>query len=60
MKDPVCGMTVDPLVSPHHADHAGIAIHFCSAACKAKFIADPARYLTEAPIAPAAAAEGAI
>ncbi len=48
MKDPVCGMTVDPATSSHHADHAGATVHFCSAGCKAKFIADPARYLSDA------------
>jgi P-type Cu+ transporter len=60
MKDPVCRMTVDPETTPHHAEHAGVAFHFCSAGCKAKFIADAARYLTDAPLAPAAAAEGAL
>jgi P-type Cu+ transporter len=53
MKDPVCGMTVDPAKTPHHADHSGEAFHFCSAGCKAKFIADPPRYLADQP--PAAA-----
>lgn len=43
--DPVCGMTVDPATPPHHADHAGQSFHFCSAGCRAKFIADPLRYL---------------
>ena len=49
MKDPVCGMTVDPAKSAHRADHAGESFHFCSAGCKAKFIADPERYLNDAP-----------
>ncbi len=44
--DPVCGMTVDPATTPHHAEHAGRAYHFCSAGCRDKFIAEPARYLT--------------
>ena len=46
--DPVCGMTVDPAKTPHHADHAGNDYHFCSAGCRAKFLADPAKYLTPA------------
>ncbi|WP_336962924.1 heavy metal translocating P-type ATPase [Sphingobium aquiterrae] len=46
--DPVCGMTVDPAMTEHHAVHAGHDYHFCSAGCRAKFIADPARYLTPA------------
>ena len=45
MKDPVCGMTVNPAKSEHQADYMGKAFHFCSAGCKAKFIADPERYL---------------
>jgi Cu+-exporting ATPase len=43
--DPVCGMTVDPAKTTHHADHAGRAYHFCSAGCRTKFVADPERYL---------------
>jgi P-type Cu+ transporter len=42
--DPVCGMAVDPQTSPHRHVHAGEAHHFCSAACRAKFAADPAKY----------------
>jgi Cu+-exporting ATPase len=42
--DPVCGMTVDPATTPHHATHAGGAWHFCSARCRERFEADPARY----------------
>jgi len=53
-KDPVCGMTVDPATTPHRADHAGQPFYFCSAGCKAKFVADPAKYL--GPAAPMAAA----
>jgi Cu+-exporting ATPase len=43
--DPVCGMTVDPQSTPHHAEHSGAQFHFCSAGCLAKFAADPERYL---------------
>ncbi|MEO0031193.1 MAG: hypothetical protein RIS94_951 [Pseudomonadota bacterium] len=56
--DPVCGMTVDPAKTPHHASHAGAEWHFCSAGCRTKFIADPERYLT--PQAPVEAPEGTI
>jgi P-type Cu+ transporter len=42
--DPVCGMTVTP-ASPHHAVHGGRDYHFCSAGCRTKFVADPAKYL---------------
>ena len=46
--DPVCGMQVDPATTPHHAAHAGIDHHFCSARCREKFVADPRRYLEPA------------
>jgi P-type Cu+ transporter len=48
VKDPVCGMTVDPHTSKHRADQDGKTFHFCSAGCKAKFEANPTRYLTAA------------
>ncbi|MDO9223856.1 MAG: heavy metal translocating P-type ATPase, partial [Caulobacter sp.] len=55
--DPVCGMTVDPATTPHHASHAGADYYFCSAGCQTKFQADPEKYLSkdraEAPPAPA-------
>ena len=44
--DPVCGMVVDPAETPHHASHAGQDYHFCSAGCRAKFSADPDKYLS--------------
>ncbi len=43
--DPVCGMTVDPAKTPHHADYRGVAYHFCSASCRTKFVATPLKYL---------------
>ena len=60
--DPVCGMSVDPTTSPHHAEHAGHDFAFCSAGCRTKFVADPAKYLEPKGAAPAADAvpEGAI
>ncbi|WP_443024766.1 heavy metal translocating P-type ATPase [Sphingomonas sp. MA1305] len=47
--DPVCGMTVDPAKTAHHAEHAGHAYHFCSAGCRTKFIANPDAYLSDKP-----------
>ncbi|MBB4426926.1 Cu+-exporting ATPase [Bradyrhizobium sp. CIR48] len=45
--DPVCGMTVDPATSKHRFDHHGQTFHFCSAGCRTKFAADPAKYLAK-------------
>jgi Cu+-exporting ATPase len=50
--DPVCGMTVDPAKTAHHAEHQGDAFHFCSGGCRAKFVADPERYLKPAEAPP--------
>ena len=48
VKDPVCGMTVDPATAAHRADHDGETYYFCSAGCREKFVADPACYLNPA------------
>jgi Cu+-exporting ATPase len=55
VKDPVCGMEVEPHKSPHRHEHAGRTYHFCGAGCRTKFVADPGKYLGEraaAPVAP--------
>src|SRR5437667_7595497 len=44
-RDPVCGMTVDPATAENRCEHAGHSYSFCSAHCREKFIAEPARYL---------------
>ncbi|MCA0201035.1 MAG: heavy metal translocating P-type ATPase [Proteobacteria bacterium] len=49
VKDPVCGMNVDPATAKHRADHAGQPFYFCSAGCRAKFEAGPRTYLGERP-----------
>ena len=46
VRDPVCGMTVDPSATLHHAHHGDQEWHFCSAKCRTKFVADPEQYLT--------------
>jgi Cu+-exporting ATPase len=46
--DPVCGMSVDPHTTTLRAEHAGRTYYFCSAGCRAKFIANPAKYLDPA------------
>jgi P-type Cu+ transporter len=46
MKDPVCGMIVDQATANYRAEYRGQPYLFCSAGCKAKFEADPARYLS--------------
>jgi len=48
--DPVCGMTVDPAKARHRAEHASQSYFFCSAKCREKFTADPARYIIASPL----------
>jgi Cu+-exporting ATPase len=45
VKDPVCGMWVDPKTTQHHAQHGAETYHFCSPGCKRSFEADPHKYL---------------
>jgi P-type Cu+ transporter len=54
----VCGMSVDPATAKHKAEHLGANYYFCSAGCRAKFVAEPARFLAAA--APKPAPAGAI
>jgi P-type Cu+ transporter len=51
VKDPVCGMDVDPHTTKHRASHAARTWYFCSARCKEKFEADPGQYLGTRPAA---------
>jgi heavy metal translocating P-type ATPase len=44
VKDPVCGMDVDPATATHRAEHGGRTFFFCSAGCETKFRAAPDRY----------------
>jgi P-type Cu+ transporter len=59
VRDPVCGMNVDPATSKHRFDHRGETFHFCSAGCRTKFAADPKAYLDKA-AAKAVVPEGTI
>ena len=46
VKDPVCGMTVDPATTRNQYTYAGKTYYFCCAHCLGKFKTDPAKYLT--------------
>ncbi|TPN89713.1 heavy metal translocating P-type ATPase [Mesorhizobium sp. CU2] len=46
IRDPVCGMTVDPAAGKPTAEHGGRTFHFCSERCRGRFVADPQNYLT--------------
>ena len=45
VKDPVCGMDVDPNKVKFHMEYKGHKYHFCSEACLNKFKKEPEKYL---------------
>jgi Cu+-exporting ATPase len=49
IRDPVCGMIVDRATAKHFFLHEGEGFYFCSAACKAKFEAEPHKYIGDRP-----------
>ena len=61
MKDPVCGMTVDPAKAAATVEHGGARYFFCSQGCATKFRTDPQNYLAPklptSPTAPPTQAE---
>jgi P-type Cu+ transporter len=60
VKDPVCGMSVNPATAKHRLDHQGQTYYFCGAGCRTKFEADPAKYLAGKPAAPVKVAAGTV
>jgi len=43
-------MSVDPARTPHRAEHDGQSYFFCGTRCRERFIAEPARYVSEKPM----------
>lgn len=52
VKDPVCGMTVNPATTPHKFEHNGQAYFFCGKRCLERFRAEPETYLSRTPEQP--------
>ena len=46
MRDPVCGMQVDPERSRFSYEHDGQVYYFCCGGCQAAFKTDPSQFLT--------------
>jgi YHS domain-containing protein len=44
VKDPVCGMNVDPGKSGMKSEYIGKMYYFCSAACKEEFDNEPGKF----------------
>jgi len=45
VKDPVCGMEVDPATAAGSSEHEGATYYFCAEACKTAFDAEPSKYV---------------
>jgi Cu+-exporting ATPase len=60
VRDPVCGMMVQPSTVTQHYEFESKTYNFCSAGCRAKFIADPTKYLTRSQPEIQTASEGVI
>jgi Cu+-exporting ATPase len=45
VKDPVCGMRVDPATATAGTVHEGQTYYFCSLACRDQFVANPKAYI---------------
>ena len=48
VRDPVCGMSVDPATANQRSDFGGSTYYFCSAGCKETFDKDPGKYIARA------------
>ncbi|CAH1386592.1 heavy metal translocating P-type ATPase [Candidatus Nitrotoga sp. M5] len=60
VKDPVCGMMVDPHTAEYRGQHAGKTWYFCSARCLTKFDEEPEKYLSKEQKLTESVAPGAI
>ncbi len=49
VKDPVCGMMVDPSTARHKLEDSGQTYYLCSAGCAERFRGNPDRYLSPSP-----------
>eukprot|EP01037_Dinobryon_pediforme_P041853 gene41853-51874_t len=45
VKDPVCGMSVDPATAKHRTMFEGKPVFFCSSRCKERFEAEPRKFM---------------
>lgn len=45
MKDPVCGMQVEPAKAAGTSEYQGRTYYFCSTGCKAQFDKNPQHYV---------------
>ncbi len=48
VKDPVCGMDVDPKTAAAKSEYNGQTYYFCSPGCKKAFDKEPEKYVGKA------------
>ncbi len=49
VKDPVCGMDIDPKNAASKSDYQGQTYYFCSQGCKKAFDKEPNKYVHQSP-----------
>jgi len=54
VRDPVCGMEIDPATAAGRSEFAATTYSFCSASCQQRFDVDPVRYLSGGASSPSA------
>jgi len=47
VRDPVCGMNIDPPTAAGKSEYNGQTYYFCSLGCKKSFDKDPEKYLSQ-------------
>ena len=52
VKDPVCGMEIEPATAAGRTDHKGQTYFFCGSQCKAKFDLNPEHYVGDSAATP--------
>ncbi len=48
VKDPVCGMDIDPATAAGQSEYKGQTYYFCAPGCKKSFDKEPEKYVSQA------------
>jgi Cu+-exporting ATPase len=48
LKDPVCGMDLDPQTAADKSEYQGMVYYFCCSGCKKSFEKQPGKYIRQA------------
>ena len=47
VRDPVCGMDIDPVTAAGKSEYKGQTYYFCSPGCKKDFDKDPQKFVSQ-------------